>query len=94
MVNALITIEVAYARPEAQVLIELAVPVGCTVLQAIETSGILQQNLEIDLAVNQVGIFSQPCTLQHILQAADRIEIYRALLHDPKDARRNRALKK
>lgn len=94
MAETLVNIEVAYATPDAQALIELVLPVGSTVQQAIEMSGILQRFTEIDLAVNQVGIFSQPCSLQQVLQADDRVEIYRPLVHDPKDARRARALRK
>ncbi|NOT84839.1 MAG: RnfH family protein [Methylococcaceae bacterium] len=94
MAEALIKVEIAYANSAAQMLVSLSVSVGSTVLQAITASGILQQFPEIDLMVNQVGIFSQPCTLHQVLQAADRVEIYRPLLHDPKQARRNRALKK
>jgi uncharacterized protein len=93
MAEALIQIEVAYAKPTAQVLVALQLPVGATVQQAIERAGILQQYPEIDLAIQKVGIFSQVCCLQQVLQENDRVEIYRPLLQDPKEARRNRALK-
>jgi uncharacterized protein len=94
MANDLINVEVAYARPEAQALIALTLPAGSTVSQAIAVSGILQQFPAIDLDHTSVGIFSQPCPLDRVLQEADRVEIYRPLLHDPKEARRTRALKK
>jgi putative ubiquitin-RnfH superfamily antitoxin RatB of RatAB toxin-antitoxin module len=87
-----IMIEVAYALPERQTLIALEVPAGTTLEQAIALSGICRQYPEIDLAVNRVGIFSKLTTLDAPLQAGDRVEIYRPLLIDPKEARRRRAL--
>jgi putative ubiquitin-RnfH superfamily antitoxin RatB of RatAB toxin-antitoxin module len=89
-----IAVEIAYARPEAQVLLGLKLPEGSTVGQAIEASGILGLFPEIDPAVNKVGIFGSPCELDHPLKPHDRVEIYRPLPHDPKDARRLRAMKK
>lgn len=89
-----IAVEIVYARPEAQVLLGLKLPEGSTVGQAIEASGILALFSEIDLAVNKVGIFGSVCELDHPLKPHDRVEIYRPLPHDPKDARRLRAMKK
>ncbi|MEQ1637729.1 MAG: RnfH family protein [Methylococcales bacterium] len=94
MAETLVTIEVAYATPGVQALVTLVMPEGSTLQQAVEASGILQRFTEIDLAVNQVGILGQICNVQQVLQDTDRVEIYRPLLRDPKDARRNRALKK
>ncbi|MCF6355699.1 MAG: RnfH family protein [Candidatus Polarisedimenticolaceae bacterium] len=84
-------IEVAYARPEQQLIIELPDALDMTVQQAIEASGILQQFPEIDLAVNKVGIFGKTAPLDAVLAAGDRVEIYRPLVADPKEARRRRA---
>lgn len=89
-----IAVEVAYARPEAQVLLGLKLPEGSTVGQAIEASGILALFPEIDPMVNKVGIFGSVCELDHPLKPHDRVEIYRPLPHDPKDTRRLRAMKK
>jgi len=89
--DELISIEVAYARPEAQVILALRVKPGCTILEAIRLSGILQQFPEIDLEQQPVGIFSQPKRLHDTLREADRIEIYRPLLVDPKEGRRRKA---
>ncbi|MGR8940036.1 MAG: RnfH family protein [Gammaproteobacteria bacterium] len=87
-------VEVAYATRSAQALITLKMPAGATVEEAIKVSGILQQFPDIDLAVNPVGIFGQVCSLEQTLKSGDRIEIYRPLRHDPKEARRQRAVKK
>ena len=86
-----IEVEVAYARPDAQAILPVAVAQGATVADAIKLSGILQQFPEIDLAVNKVGIFGRLSSLRAPVQAGDRVEIYRALIADPKEARKQRA---
>lgn len=88
-----ITVEVVYARPERQVLRSLDLPAGSTVKSAIEISGIIEQFPEIDLARNLVGIFGEVCPLDQPLNPGNRVEIYRPLIHDPKEARRRRAEK-
>lgn len=93
MAVKLIQVEVAYAKPERQLLIELTLPADSTIEQAIQTSGILQQFPEIDLNQQKVGIFSQACKLDKALQDGDRVEIYRPLTQDPMTARRNRLQK-
>ena len=87
-------IELVYIKPDEQHVVELKVDNGTTIQQAIETSGLLEQFPEIDLSVNKVGIFSAIKPLDTVLESGDRIEIYRPLLADPKEARRQRARKK
>jgi len=89
--DTIISVEVAFAKPDEQVIIPLELPVATTVQQAIEKSGILKQFEEIDLSQNSVGIFSQPCALSTVLREGDRVEIYRPLLANPKEIRRRRA---
>jgi putative ubiquitin-RnfH superfamily antitoxin RatB of RatAB toxin-antitoxin module len=89
--ETLIVVEVAYAKPEEQVIIALKVPRGSTVETAINASGLLTRFQEIDLSEAIVGIFGRVCKLDQTVRQADRIEIYRPLVHDPKDARRQRA---
>lgn len=86
-----ITIEVAYAKPDKQSLITLHVLEASTVQEAILHSGILEEFPEIDLTQNKVGIFSKITPLDTVLKHKDRIEIYRSLIADPKEARRIRA---
>lgn len=86
-----LAVEVAYARPDAQAILTVTVVPGATVGDAITLSGILRQFPEIDLAVNKVGIFGKPSSLQAPVQAGDRVEIYRALIADPKESRKRRA---
>ncbi len=87
----LIAVEVAYARPDVQVLIPLRVPRGATVEAAIRASGILERFPEIDLDRHRVGVFGQVTERERALEAGDRVEIYRDLVADPKTARRRRA---
>lgn len=86
-----IQVEVAYAEPETQVIIPLTVPQGATIEQAIEQSGVLNTYPDIDLAVNKVGIFGKLSKLDKPLREKDRVEIYRKLIADPKEVRKQRA---
>ena len=86
-----ILVEVAYASHERQKMIVVKLPAGSTAEEAISKSGILAEFPEIDLAVNKVGIFSKACKLDTVLRDKDRIEIYRPLIADPKEVRRQRA---
>ena len=94
MANAeTVCVAVAYARAEVQTVIPLTLPAGSTVAQAIAQSGILNRFPEIDLAQQRVGIFARLVQLHDCVHAGDRIEIYRALIADPKETRRRRAAK-
>ncbi len=86
-----ITVEVAYATPQEQRIISLEVVSGATLRQAIEQSGILEHFSEIDLANAKVGIFGKLKKLDETLRAGDRVEIYRPLIADPKQVRKQRA---
>jgi len=86
-----VKITVAYATPEQQVEIPLQVEESCTVAIAIQRSGLLEQFPEIRLAEADVGIHSRKVRLDSLLQQDDRIEIYRPLQIDPKQARLLRA---
>ena len=89
-----ITVEVAYARPDVQVILPIEVEAGTTLVEAIRISGILEQFSDIDLAKNKLGIFGKIATDDTVLREYDRIEIYRPLIADPKESRRKRAEKK
>lgn len=93
MVTA-IDVEVAYAKPQIQIVLPVRVSQGSTVLQAIELSGIRGRFPEIDLGRAKVGVFGRLCALDTVLRTGDRVEIYRPLLADPKTVRRQRAAKK
>lgn len=86
-------VEIVYALPRIQILQKLDVSAGCTVEQAIKSSGILDQFPEIDLTKNKLGVFGKFAQPETPLSPCDRVEIYRPLIIDPKDARRIRARK-
>ncbi|MGM0449460.1 MAG: RnfH family protein [Pseudomonadota bacterium] len=89
----MIRVEVAYARPDAQRLIAVTLPEESTALDAIQASGIQSVFPGIDLERQSVGIFSQVIAEPglHRLRDGDRVEIYRPLEIDPKEARAKRA---
>jgi putative ubiquitin-RnfH superfamily antitoxin RatB of RatAB toxin-antitoxin module len=89
----MVNVEVAYAKPEEQVIVALAMEEGATVEAAIKASGLLERFPEIVKSELNAGIFGVACKLDQAVSDADRIEIYRPLVHDPKEARRQRALK-
>ena len=91
MNKPLLRIEVAYALREEQVLLELEMAEGTTARQAVEHSGILRRFPEIDLARAGLGIFGRVVSPDTPLRDGDRVEIYRPLMADPKQARRTRA---
>lgn len=87
----MIEVTVVYLTPQVQTVLQLQIAEGSTLSDAVLHSGILAQHqLSWPLPV---GVFSQrvesPDT--HLLQAGDRIELYRPLTRDPKDVRRQRA---
>ncbi len=84
-------IEIAYALPQQQVILPLKVAEGTTAAQAVEASGILQKFPEINLEQNKLGIFGKLIKNDTVLREKDRIEIYRPLIADPKEVRRQRA---
>lgn len=86
-----IHVEVAYARPEAQEVIRLTLPAGSTIQQAIEASGLLAKHAELDIAKAKVGIYSKLTRMDAVLRERDRVEIYRPLIADPKEVRKQRA---
>ena len=94
MAEASIDVEVAYATPEQQVIVALKMPEGATVKQAINASGLLNRFPEIDETDIKAGIFGRVCKLDQPLEQGDRVEIYQPLIHDPKEARRQRAAKR
>lgn len=84
-------VEVAYALRNEQALIELKVDEGTSVRECIELSGILQRFPGIELARSRVGIFGSKVEFDARVRNGDRVEIYRPLVADPKQVRRERA---
>lgn len=88
-----INIEVAYADATMQRIVHVVLEEGCTIEQAIDRSGILILFPDIDLMHQKVGIFSKQKKLTDRVKEGDRIEIYRPLTLDPKEARKKRVKK-
>lgn len=92
----MIDVEVAFARPDRQEIIRLQVEEGTTAVEAVQRSGIAAVFPEIDPEQGDMGIFGKVLKnpSAHELRQGDRVEIYRPLKIDPKQARLNRAKKK
>lgn len=86
----MITVEVAYAEPDCQVVVPIELTSGAVVEDAICASGLLSRFPAIELGVNALGIWGVQCALDTVLSAGDRVEVYRPLLKDPKQQRRDR----
>jgi uncharacterized protein len=84
-------VEVAYARPDVQVVLPVLVPPDATVADALSSSKITERFPEIDLKTAKVGIFGKLTRMDTVLKPRDRVEIYRPLIADPKEVRRQRA---
>ncbi len=84
----LIKVQVAYARPDVQVVRILTVPVGTPARVALKASDLLAEFPEIDADHCPLGIFGREISGERVLQAGERLEVYRKLLKDPRTARR------
>ncbi|WOI39333.1 RnfH family protein [Alteromonas sp. CI.11.F.A3] len=93
MSEGLMNIEVAYALPTKQSLVDVAIKEGATVEEVIQASNLLNEYPDIDLSSTKVGIWSRVVKLRDTVKAGDRIEIYRPLIADPKEIRKRRAEK-
>ena len=91
MTEQQIWVEVAYAGEDEQVILRVEAEEGLTAGEAIERSEIRRRFAEIDLAANKIGVFGKVAKLDRVLEAGDRVEIYRPLIADPKEARKKRA---
>ncbi len=87
----LVQIEVAYALPEQQWVVELALPAGATVTAALQAVAHRAPFSELDLSAVAVGVYGEVVERDRVLNPFDRVELYRPLLLDPKTARRRRA---
>jgi len=91
---ATVRVQVCYATPHRQILLDATLALGATVHQAINASDILHLAPEIDLSVWRVGVFGKLRALDSVVRDLDRVEIYRPLIADPMESRRRRASKR
>ncbi len=91
MPEEVISIEVAAGWAEQQVLVELEVPIGTTVMEAIELARLDERLPGHEVDMKRIGIFGRRCDPERALQHGDRVEVYRPLKADPKKVRRRLA---
>ena len=87
-------VEVVYALPATADTVSVTLPAGATLRDALLVSGVLERHPEIRLEKQAFGIFGKRAALDARLSPGDRVEVYRALAIDPKEARRRRAARK
>lgn len=86
-----VQVEVIYALAQRQERVSLKLPAGSTLQQAIEQSGLLEKYPEIDPGKLKTGIYGKLSKSDALLRDRDRVEIYRPLIADPKEVRKQRA---
>lgn len=93
MADATIRVELAYAEADRQVLLALDVLRGSTAREVVVASGLQAQFPQLDLSESPLGIFGKLIAdpQRRVLEEGDRVEIYRALVADPKEVRKQRA---
>jgi len=87
----MLNIEVCYALSGKQDVVRLKLAAGATLQQAVEASGMLAKYPEIDVKKNKFGLWNKLSKLDSALRDNDRVEIYRPLIADPKEVRKQRA---
>ena len=95
MDKSMIVVEVVYALPDKQKLLRVQVPKGTTLREAAERSGMDAHFPGLDLATCPLGIFGKAVSKpqERVLEEGERVEIYRPLLADPKEVRKQRDAK-
>lgn len=86
-----VEIEIACAWPDKQAVRLLQVPAGTNVRQALRLSGLADEFAELDIVAVTLGIFGKVVPDSYVPRAGERIEVYRPLRLDPREARRRRA---
>ena len=92
----MIQVEVAYALPEKQLIIPLSVKQGTTAYDAVVQSGIAEKFEGLDIDATPMGIFGkgERKPKERVLEDGERVELYRPLIADPKEVRKERAAAK
>jgi len=87
-------VEVVYALPAGADAVSVTVPGGASLRDAVVASGVLERHPEIALEKQAFGVFGKRAQLETRLSPGDRVEVYRGLAMEPKEARRRRAARK
>ncbi len=85
-----VKVEVVFASPTRQEVVEIELPVNSTARQAVTESGLANLFTEVDFESAPIGVYGKIVPDDHILNAYDRVEVYRPLHQTPTDARRKR----
>lgn len=80
----------AYTDPDDPIWLQIDIPEGSTLKEAIEASGLLKRYPQIDLDKQKVGIFGKLAKLDTVIKEGDRVEIYRPITADPKKVKRRK----
>lgn len=91
MIDTRITVELAYALPERQVVEVLQLEPGATAREALSFSALPAAFPNLDSAGCPLGVFGQVVEDSYVLQTGDRLEIYRPLINEPRETRRRLA---
>ena len=86
-----IDVEFVFATPEDQFLVEVRLPEGASIADVIEASGVRERFPDIKVDTLDAGVWGKFRERDTLVQSGDRVELYRELLIDPRDARRARA---
>lgn len=90
--NLLIKIELVFASEEKQRLLSFEVANGTTAREAVAASDLVAEFPDFDFSIGPLGIWGKTIDDRQCLKEGDRLEVYRSLLRDPRDARRKLAL--
>ena len=91
---ASLSVEVVYALPSGEDAVTLRLAPGATAEDAVRASGVLERHPEIDLGRQKIGIYGRVVKAEAALCDGDRVEVYRPLALEPKEARRRRAFRR
>ena len=91
---AKLRVEVVYALPEAADAVLVCLPESATASDALRASGLMERHASLRTGEIRLGIYGQEVPPEHRLADGDRVEVYRPLAIDPKEARRRRAARK
>ncbi len=89
--SEVLDIEVVFATPDSQVLVSVSLPREATVADAIEASGLKSRFPAHDLDLCTAGVWGSVVQRDRRLRSGDRVELYRPLEIDPREARRRLA---
>lgn len=86
-----LNVEVVFALPRRQVLVTVTLEEGATVAEAIHASGLAERFPDEQLDALPTGIWGRPADRDAVVSDGDRVEVYRPLEIDPREARRQLA---